>query len=320
MRVLAKYLLLFILLCVAGCATPDIFPREPTFGDSDLEMGGAERILIPAGNFLMGSPKGEGYNNEHPQHTVFLDAFYIDKYEVTNAQYKQFTDATGHRNPKSMDAAPKNLDHPVEGVSWYDARDYCEWAGKRLPTEAEWEKAARGGLVGKKYPWGDSITHDDANYDGIGGKDQWKGTAPVGSFAPNGYGLYDMAGNVWGWCADWRNSGYYAKSPPQNPKGPAKGNSLVMRGGSWRSGSLRVALRGSSSPSVTHDGTGFRCASDKFRKVKYFAIRDTYTFHRRLECPWVSFTLDRPRVKKRFYYTRKKAIADRKGPCPVCMP
>ncbi len=214
---------------------------------------GAPMVLIPAGEFQMGSNYGDG--DEKPVHTVYLDAFYIDKYEVTNAQYKKFMDATGYKAPEYWNDPDLNKpDHPVVGVSWYDAVAYAEWAGKRLPTEAEWEKAARGGLVGKRYPWGDSISHDDANYDGTGGKDRWEYTSPVGSFAPNGYGLYDMAGNVWEWCSDWYYRFYYFslyyrfyyfRSPRANPRGPDSGTIKVLRGGSWVDlvDILRVSLR-----------------------------------------------------------------------------
>ena len=225
------------------------------------DADGAEMVLIPAGEFLMGSPEGGGDDDEHPQHTVFVDAFYMDKYEVTNAQYKQFMDATGHRAPGYWgDEKYNQPDRPVVGVSWHDAKAYCQWAGKRLPTEAEWEKAARGGLVGKKYPGGDTLFHNDANYSGTGGKDTWSETAPVGSFAPNGYGLYDMAGNVWEWCADWFGSGYYANSPAQNPVGPDSGSFRVLRGGSWLSVAygLRAANRGDFDPSNSYYGSGFR--------------------------------------------------------------
>ena len=224
-------------------------------------IGGAEMVVIPAGEFLMGSPEGEGDDDEHPQHKVFVDTFYMDKYEVTNAQYKQFMDATGHKTPGFWDDEEYNQpNHPVVGVDWYDAKAYCQWAGKRLPTEAEWEKAARGGLVGKKYPWGDNITHDDANYSDTGGKDTWSGTSPVGSFAPNGYGLYDMAGNVWEWCSDWFDSGYYETSPEQNPAGPSSGPCRVLRGGSWLGIEtyLRAACRDYGDPTGADYGSGFR--------------------------------------------------------------
>jgi len=219
-----------------------------------------DMVLIQAGEFQMGS--NDGYDDEKPVHTVYLDAFYMDKYEVTNAQYKEFMDATDQKAPAywsdSRDNAPNQ---PVVGVTWHDADAYAKWAGKRLPTEAEWEKAARGGLAGKRYPWGDGISHDNANYTGTDGKDKWEGTSPVGSFPPNGYGLYDMSGNVWEWCADWYGS--YPNSRQNNPTGPSSGESRVLRGGLWRSSAyfLRVANRGSNGPDGTTDSVGFRCVS-----------------------------------------------------------
>jgi len=226
------------------------------------EKDGAVMMLISGGEFQMGSPEGEGSDNERPQHVVFLDAFYIDKYEVTNAQYKQFMDEKGYKAPAYWDDPKYNApNQPVVCVSWEDANAYAKWAGARLSTEAEWEKAARGGLVGKKYPGGDDITHDDANYAGTGGKDVWDGLAPVGSFAPNGYDLYDMEGNVWEWCSDWYDSNYYATSPKSNPTGPASGY-RVLRGGSWGTddGYLRVASSGDDDPAGIDGGIGFRCA------------------------------------------------------------
>jgi len=224
---------------------------------------GAPMVLIPAGEFQMGS---DDEDDEKPVHTVYIDAFYMDKYEVTNAQYKKFMDATGYKAPHDWNDPRYNIpNHPVVGISWYDAVAYCKWAGKRLPTEAEWEKAARGGLIGKNYPLGDNITNDDANYIGTGGRDIWNGTSPVGSFPPNGYGLYDMAGNVCEWCSDWYDSGYYEKSPKSNPKGPDSGNSNVVRDGSWiKIGPiLRLANRGYLEP-TSNDSIilGFRCVQD----------------------------------------------------------
>jgi iron(II)-dependent oxidoreductase len=256
------FLLFAILTFIAGCAKA---PKAPSIIGKD----GAEMVLIPAGEFQMGDSL-DGMSNALPVHTVYLDAFYIDIYEVTNAQYKKFMDATGYKAPTYWNLldywndpnynAPNN---PVVGVSWYDAKAYADWAGKRLPTEAEWEKAARGGLVGKRYPWGDVLTYDDANYNGIGLKDRWTYTSPVGSFAPNGYGLYDMAGNVWEWCADWYDGSYYANSPKSNPKGPDSGSYKVLRGGSWNSDdNLRTAHRSPSDPTgdVRH---GFRCGASR---------------------------------------------------------
>ena len=223
---------------------------------------GAPMVLIPAGKFQMGS--NEGIDSEKPVHTVYLDAFYMDKYEVTNAQYKKFMDATGYKTPKYWNDSNYNApNQPVVGVSWEDAKAYTDWAGKRLSTEAEWEKAARGKLVGKKYPCGDELTHDDANYYGTGGKDQWIYTSPIGKFAPNGYGIYDMAGNVWEWCADWYNNHYYADSPRQNPKGPVSGNIRVWRGGSYGNDELALSVYfrdpDVKSPTVANAYVGFRC-------------------------------------------------------------
>ena len=238
--------------------------------------------LIPAGEFEMGTDPSEvpqlvqwakkwyssaesiWFEDEAPRHTVYLDTFYMDRYEVTNALYKKFMDATGHKAPEYWDDHKFNAsDHPVGKVTWDDAVAYTKWAEKRLPTEAEWEKAARGGLVGKKYPCGDSISHDDANYSGTGGKDIWEYTSPVGSFNPNSYGLYDMAGNVWEWCADWDDSGYYSRSPERNPTGPNDGIVRVVRGGSWYRYPifLRVADRGRNNPPYSYSLSGFRCVS-----------------------------------------------------------
>jgi formylglycine-generating enzyme required for sulfatase activity len=255
------------------------------------EKDGMRMRLIPAGEFSMGDHHNVGAADEKPVHTVYLDAYYIDETEVTNEQYCAFLNNYG----KNVDSAGHELlhiewssiekventykpksgyeKHPVIEVSWYGAAAYAQWLGARLPTEAEWEKAARGGLVGKKYPWGDNITHDDANYWEIGGKDKWSQTSPVGSFAANGYGLFDMAGNVWEWCADEYDSGYYSKSPKENPKGPGvavtfKNNDFtnvttirVCRGGSWYGSpvNLRAADRYRYNPSYCGDDQGFRC-------------------------------------------------------------
>jgi formylglycine-generating enzyme required for sulfatase activity/sugar lactone lactonase YvrE len=227
-----------------------------------IGQDGTPMALIPEGEFQMGSNYDE---TERPIHTVYLDAFYMDAYEVTNAQYKKFVDVNPQWSKDQIDERyhdgnylkhwsendyPSGEgDHPVRHISWYAAQAYAEWAGKRLPTEAEWEKAARGGLLGKKYPWGDDLSHDYTNYDGTGGTDIWIGTAPVGSFAPNGYGLYDVAGNVREWCADWYDENYYEGSPSENPTGPGWGIVRVKRGGSYQVGyndqDLRVAWRGS---------------------------------------------------------------------------
>lgn|GEM_PF-1264115 len=245
---------------------------------------GMAMILIPAGEFQMGDHFSEGDRDERPVHTVYLDAFYIDECEVTNKLYAKFLndigkdkDEEGHKlldidNPYCLIKyeegryRPKEgyEEHPVVTVSWWGAKAYAEWAGKRLPTEAEWEKAARGGLIGKRFPWGDEISHDMANYGGMGGKDKWNGTSPVGSFPPNSYGLYDMAGNVWEWCLDWYDPRYYSKTPRKNPKGPGSGSYRVLRGGSWYniSNELRVSERLRHDPQSMFHNVGFRCVQD----------------------------------------------------------
>ncbi len=209
--------ILILLLGLAIAQNSGNRPPEKIISEKD----GATMRLIPAGEFEMGDHFNEVKGtdrNELPVHTVFLDDFYLDTTAVTNAGYKKFMDATGHEPPAfwgNPDFNPPT--QPVVGVSWYDAAAYCQWAGKRLPTEAEWEKTARGGLVGARYPWGNTITRDDANAWGTGGRDVWQQPAPVGSFPPNGYGLYDMAGNVEEWCMDEYDEGFYAKSPKKNP-------------------------------------------------------------------------------------------------------
>ena len=232
-------------------------------------------VLIPAGEFTMGDHFNEGDRRELPVHTVYLDAFYMDIYEVTNAQYQTFMDAKGRGKPRYWNDSRFNApDQPVVGVRWlFDAVAYASWAGKRLPTEAEWEKAARGGLVGKRYPWGDEAPDAGglyrANYDpGNNAADGYERAAPVGSFAPNGYGLYDMAGNVWEWCNDYYGTSYYANSPYSNPFGPVGmdfGAWRVLRGGSWNNNlyPLRAAGRNGSvpDPSIASDHVGFRCVT-----------------------------------------------------------
>ena len=243
-------------------------------------------VSIPAGEFQMGSNDPEAENDEQPVHTVYVDAFFMDEHEVTNLEYKKFVLANPRWSKDRIDKAFHNgnylkhwkgndypsgyANHPVTRVSWYAAMAYAGWAGKRLPTEAEWEYAARGGLAGQKYPWkGDVIDLGKANYDGNVGE-----TTPVGKYPPNGYGLYDMAGNVWEWCLDEYNKDFYFTSPRENPLSGA--NSVdwiisnftsvkerrVLRGGSWVNNpeNVRVAGRVSSTPTNSNNGNGFRCA------------------------------------------------------------
>ena len=230
------------------------------------EKDGAQMALIVSGSFEMGDHL-DNRSDAQPVHTVALDAFYMDVNEVTVCQFKQFVEESGYAYNRWQEVAKYSpiSGHPMIYVTWDDAMAYANWAGKRLPTEAEWEYAARGGLAGQRYPWGGEVTHDHANHYGIGGKDQWDcQTAPVGSFEPNGYGLYDMAGNVWEWCADWYDENYYTNSPVNNPQGPDAGNYRVLRGGAWSyySSNLRVAYRnGYFFPNYRAYNNGFRCVS-----------------------------------------------------------
>ena len=237
-------------------------------------------VHIPVGEFQMGS---EDNDDEKPVHTVYVNAFYMDKYEVTNAQYKGFVDANPHWRKDQIPSIyhdgdylkhwngnnypPDKGEHPVIYVSWYAAMAYAKWAGKRLPTEAEWEKAARGGLVGKKYPWGDSIHSTQANYN-----KKVDDTTSVGKYAPNAYGLYDMAGNVAEWCLDAYDADFYMNSSRQNPiaggsllsltTNPTKATAArVLRGGSWSvlPQSVRVADRAKGPLTLSYFGAGFRC-------------------------------------------------------------
>jgi iron(II)-dependent oxidoreductase len=222
----------------------------------------AELVLVPGGEFLMGKDE-EG--DHSPAHKVYIDSFYMDKYEVTNAQYFEFCEETGRQFPefwgmKEFHSGPDFPNHPVVGISWKDAKSYAEWAGKRLPTEAEWEYAARGGLIGMNYPNGDELDSSQANYT-LGGPE---GIATVGSFPPNSYGLYDMAGNVFEWVSDYYDADYYGTNPYENPIGPEEGRFRVIRGGGWHSGPYcnRVYYRNALPGQWVDFAVGFRCVKD----------------------------------------------------------
>ena len=231
------------------------------------DQSGSEKgmVSIPRGEFMMGS-------NEHgdeTRHHVVLDQYMIDKYETSNAQYKEFMKATGHTAPAYWDDPRLNqTDQPVVGVSYTDAEAFCKWAGKRLPTEAEWERAAKGPEGDNHYPWGHTLDAKKANYGQNVGK-----TKPVDSYPDgvSGFGAYNMAGNVFEWVSDWYDPKYYKSSPALNPQGPEKGYNFanqgpvrVLRGGSWLAPetSLHTSHRFWNQPENNSYGVGlgFRCA------------------------------------------------------------
>jgi formylglycine-generating enzyme len=228
-----------------------------------------EMASIPSGEFTMGRTKTTSDDktnmrphillDDRPAHKVRVPAFQIDKHEVTNANYAEFVRATAHRRPYhwigGMFAASAG-EYPVYNVSWDDAKGYCEWIGKRLPTEAEWERAARGGIEEKDYPNGDTITPKDARFNAA------DGPVAVAKSAPNAFGLYDMAGNVAEWTADWFASNYYEGGETDNPQGPKDGFYKVIRGGAWSDPPKRITVffrnwvrAGQRTPNI-----GLRCA------------------------------------------------------------
>jgi formylglycine-generating enzyme required for sulfatase activity len=216
----------------------------------------AAMVLVPAGEFMMGTLHGSGFGNDQ-QHKVYLDAYYIDPYPVTFEEYDRYCDATGAKKPS--DNGWGRGHRPVINVSWEEADQYARWAKKRLPTEAEYEKALRGGTQ-TEFFFGD--TKDPlTNYAWVE-KNSGKMTHPVGGKKPNPIGLYDMVGNVSEWCSDWYDPKYYATSPGKNPAGAAGSSTRVIRGGGWDKDSFfcRSALRSYAYPLVRNNSVGFRCA------------------------------------------------------------
>lgn len=220
-------------------------------------------IVMPAGELLMGSDTGA--QNEDPAHRVFVDAFGIGRFAVTNRLYRFFTEDTGHEPPAGWnDPRFNHPEQPVTSVSWFDATAYCTWLSEntaklyRLPTEAEWERAARGGLEARLYTWGDEPPPHQPNY-----AELWlDGPERVGQRPPNGLGLHDISENVHEWCSDWYDEHYYLNSPARNPQGPVTGTRRASRGGSWRHQIKisRVAARSSIPPDFKYSDYGFRCA------------------------------------------------------------
>ena len=265
---------------------------QPVFKASD----GVKMRLIPAGSFVMGSLDPDIAEATKP-HKVYLDAYYMDEHQVTNAQYVMFLNDSADEEGKVKDRKywvvirddlqdkerekwwPTEISHekgryiayegferyPVISVSWLGADKYCNWAGKRLPTEAEWEKGARGGIKMALFPWGNAMPTQ-----GVVFNRNWNNNedppplSPVTYGSPNGYGLYNIVGMVWEWCSDWFAPDYYEKSPAKNPLGPESGEYKVLRGGSWFNASnvLRVGIRNFIAPEALDESTGFRCVKD----------------------------------------------------------
>lgn len=269
--------LLFTFACSEGMDTSIVATH--TYETMTTSKDDAVMVYVPAGDFLMGTSDADielyqeifplreisRFDNERPQRTVFVDAFYIDQLEVTNQQFKQFITETSYEPKHYLDYPPhNNTDLPAIVLEWADAVAYAEWAGKRLPTEAEWEKAARG-TDGRIWPWGNEwdATKLSGN-DGTGLIDGYELTAPVGQF-PQGaspYGAFDMAGNLWEWVSDWYDEDYYQTAPHINPSGPETGDGHVLKGGGWAENLdfTRCANRFGGNPGSLL--RGFRCAMD----------------------------------------------------------
>ena len=301
-----------------GSGTVSVVVTPPAAGAAFYRVVGVvitnppDMVYIPAGSFSMGDAFNEGYNSERPVHIVYVNAFFMDQCEVTKARWDEvYAWATDNDYAFESVGSGKAVDHPVHTVNWFDCVKWCnarsekegltpcytvegrvyktgrsapdcDWSagGYRLPTEAEWEKAARGAADSRRFPWSDdsTIQHARANYHS---RTQYaydtsptRGyhpaytneptpyTSPVGSFAANGYGVHDVAGNLWEWCWDWFASDYYASSPVTDPRGPTDGSFRMQRGGAWDVSAFdaRCAIRVSSSPADKQYHNGFRCA------------------------------------------------------------
>jgi sulfatase modifying factor 1 len=282
----SKFKLVFLFVVLACAAMPiiailrgtTVTPYEKTASEAPAEVeSGAEgvadekpiqgeMVTIAAGPFIRGTENG-GFD-ERPARTIHLDEYLIDRFEVTNHQYQQFVVATGHRKPglpsryAKSGAKVRGVNQPIVYVSWDDAEEYCRWKGKRLPTEAEWEKAMRG-TDGRLWPWGNKEQPDGANWARV--QDGYEASARVGTFQidKSPYGVMDGAGNVMEWVADWYDETYYKSSPDQNPPSPEYGTYRVLRGGSYTTtgADVRITSRSKMMPDFRDETIGFRCAS-----------------------------------------------------------
>jgi formylglycine-generating enzyme required for sulfatase activity len=257
------YLTFMVMVMVVACSP------APTLEEKLSNIDGMVLVYVQEGKFKMGTD--EGTENQGPMHTVFLDSFWIDKTEVSNQMYEECVQAgaceplakSSSWNRESYYDDPQYANYPVIYIDWYRAEAYCKWAGRRLPTEAEWEKAARG-VDGRTYPWGEEIDCNKTNYypeEGACVGDTSESGSYPGGASP--YGALDMGGNVWEWVADWYSSEYYVSSPKSNPAGPAYGDQRVLKGGCWDDTSKYIssAYRYGWDPSDdSFYHVGFRCA------------------------------------------------------------
>jgi formylglycine-generating enzyme len=249
-------------------------PRHPTNGNQAAKFpvlpaaiigkDGAPMVLVPAGEFFMGSPEGD--DDEQPVHRVVLDSFYIDTFEVTNGRFAKFVAAIGSEPPwgfADQETPVSYADRPVRWVNWLEATGYCLWAGKRLPTEAEWEKGARG-TDGRTYPWGNEPPTPAHAVFGL--KEGADTVSPIGNReqGKSPWGVHDLAGNLYEWVADWYDEAFYSTKSTMNPRGPVEGTAKVQRGGSYfnQPYRLRSAFRTKSDPTEHDPRVGFRCAQD----------------------------------------------------------
>ncbi len=252
----------------ANGAVPPKAPLMPQLSAEIIGKDGAPMVLIPVGEFTMGSDKGD--DDEEPVHKVFIDSFYLDKFEVTNGRFAKFVEAIQSEPPwgfADKETPVLRQDQPVRWVNWMEAMGYCLWAGKRLPTEAEWEKAARGS-DGRAYPWGNDpptpahavfgLKEGSDTVSAIGNRD--KGKSP--------FGVHDLAGNLYEWTTDWYDEQFYSKNPAINPRGPVEGTAKVQRGGSYINGAyrLRSSFRTKGDPTEHDPNVGFRCAQDVLKQ------------------------------------------------------
>ena len=275
MRKRVRFLSVGLMLAILNaCDQPTVYSEPPK-----------NMILIPAGNFIMGTNSEQANADQKPAHKVYLDAFYIDKHEVTNAQFEAFITDGGYQNQEHWTENGWNFiqknhittplqhgentvstkpNHPMIGVSWYEAKAYATWAGKRLPTESEWEKAAKG-TKKRVYPWGDEMDFSKLSYFPHVTKVRAVGSFPEGA---SPYGVLDMAGSVWEWCSDWYGESYYPQSARENPKGPDSGEYRVLRGGGWDSIRLQLqcTYRYYDKADRRTYNIGFRCVQDTSEK------------------------------------------------------